>query len=348
MLNRESANNIWVVPGATGGDGSSDMPYGTVQEAVDAARPGETVLLTSGTYGSLTVQEKCGEKENPITITVDEEADVLVTGEWYFYGCSDFIVSGMAFKGTSGSALSMVGASERNVFKHIVIENCGAASNCMLFVGGSGCKENLFERITMSADEKSADMIGMMLSQSVDTEDTSIPVSKHQVVRYCSFAKFGTAVLAGSGDDIEDYGYPKVEDSHFVGCDEGVRIKAHGTMVKGALFEHCAAGVVHIEGVDTDITENRFNSCEYSVVALLGDITVHENCMVDAPIKVEVELCALPVIVHNNSFIFTEKSPVVHATGEGDFYALFSDNLFSNVGIILVVPSSGGADFCGL
>ena len=44
-----SGRTIHVAPGGTG-DGSEASPFGTVQEAVDAAGPGDTVLLTKGVY----------------------------------------------------------------------------------------------------------------------------------------------------------------------------------------------------------------------------------------------------------------------------------------------------------
>ncbi len=333
MLHRANKNNIWVSSAATSvGDGSAETPFSSISVAVEAAKPGETIILLPGEYTeSLSVNERSGNENNPITIMGDPEGEpVILRGEWYFYSASDFIVSNVTFKNTSNSALSIIGDSKRNIFKKIVFQNCGAVANCTLFVGGSGGEGNVFEACDFSMIEESADHIGIMLSQSIDEEDATIQLSRNSIVRYCTFDQFGTAILAGSGDDIQEYGYISVEDSRISNCREGVRIKSNGCSLKGMIFRNVTTAVVHVEGVDADIFDNRFEECPTALSCTFGEITIHENCFVSSGLSIDVEVCGLPIIAHNNSFIYTEPTKALTISGEGECFAVFSDNLFYN------------------
>lgn len=335
MINRASSKNIWVASAArSGGDGSKEAPFSSIQSAVDAAKPGETVILTAGEYTeSLSLNEKSGEENSPIIITGESEGAVTLLGEWYFYSVSDFIVSDLTFKKTANSAISIVGESKRNIFKKIHFDSCGSAANCTLFTGGSGGEGTVVEACRFTNSEESVDHIGVMFSQSIDEDDKTLSISKNMVLRYCSFSNMGTAILAGSGDEIEEYGYISIEDSLVENSAEGVRIKSNGTTVKGMIFRNVTKAVVHIEGVDADVFNNRFESCGKALYCSYGDITFHENTLLDTAIRIDVELCGLPVIVHNNTLSFTQERPAVEASGEGECYAVFSDNIFHNAAV---------------
>lgn len=345
MIHKASSKNIWVTANSNaGGDGSKESPFGSILEAVEAANPGETVILLAGTYKeSLSLNEKKGEENNPITLIGESDGDVIIEAEWYLYSVSDFIFSSLTFKNISNSAISIVGDSKRNIFKKIYFEECGTVSNCSFFMGGSGGEGNIIEACRFHNHVESVDHIGVMLSQSKDEEDASIAISKNMVVRYCSFSKMGTAILAGSGDDISDYGYISVEDTLIEDSHEGVRVKSNGTSVKGMIFRNVSTGIVHLEGVDLDICDNRFERCGTALLCSYGDITIHENCFIDSKLAIDVEVCGLPVIIHNNSFIFKKEQLFLSAKGEGDCYAVLSDNIFFNA----LVGSFTGVHFHG-
>lgn len=332
MINRASSKNIWVTAeGSIGGDGSKDTPFSSIQAAVEAAKPGETVVLQAGTYKeSLSLNEMSGEENAPITITGESEGAVTLLAEWYFYSVSDFIISDLTFKDVKNSAISIVGDSKRNIFKKIKFEDCGTIANCSFFTGGSGGEGNVIEACRFENSTESRDHIGVMFSQSKDEEDNSIAISRNMVLRYCSFSQMGTAILAGSGDDIAEYGYISIEDSLIENSYEGIRIKSNGTTVKGMIFHNVTTAILHVEGVDADINDNRFEKCAHAVLCSFGDITIHENCFIDSAFKVDVELCGLPVIVHNNSFVFSSPQTFLDSSGEGECYAVFSDNIFYN------------------
>jgi parallel beta-helix repeat protein len=71
------------------GSGTSAQPYCTIQAAVSAAAPGDTVVVASGTYAENVSVKHSGTSTAPITISVAPGASVKVTG-----GVHGFAVSG--------------------------------------------------------------------------------------------------------------------------------------------------------------------------------------------------------------------------------------------------------------
>ncbi|MGM0443972.1 MAG: hypothetical protein ACQEQV_07285 [Fibrobacterota bacterium] len=344
MLNRKDRRNIWVSPRAEeGGDGSEDSPFASVNEAVKAASPGETVVLRGGPYSqTVTLQDVRGELRSPIRIIADPDDEPAVfTASWYCYSIQNIVLSGIRFENTSAAALSIVGDSKFNIFKNIVLNNCGHEAECSLFTGGSGGVDNFFENIRIARREKDDTQIGILLSQSRDEEDDSIRVSRKGVVRYCDFENLGTAVVVGSGDEIDEFSYFKVEESRFTGCAEGVRIKANGTRVTDSLFRDCTHAVLHSSGFGIVVSGNRFDRCSSGVGAHFGDLAAHENCFVDSGISMKFEQCLLPDLFYNNSFVFTDSvSSCCSIEGSERCSALFSDNLFYNC----PVPDCSGVE----
>ncbi|MEM6566393.1 MAG: right-handed parallel beta-helix repeat-containing protein [Pseudomonadota bacterium] len=63
------ASTIYVDGNAkSGGDGSEDRPYATIQDAIDAAQPGTTIMVLEGTYYENLEIERSGTKDAPITL----------------------------------------------------------------------------------------------------------------------------------------------------------------------------------------------------------------------------------------------------------------------------------------
>lgn len=69
----ETDADVWVAPDGEG-DGSADAPFGDVEQALDAAEPGETVSLQSGEYRLNGITHGGGEPDAPIEITGPEDA----------------------------------------------------------------------------------------------------------------------------------------------------------------------------------------------------------------------------------------------------------------------------------
>jgi hypothetical protein len=84
-----SGSIIYVAPGGTGG-GSKDAPAGSIQKAVDGARPGDTVLIAPGTYRESVVVKNSGRPDAYILIKGEpgavldgsDEGFLARTGPW--------------------------------------------------------------------------------------------------------------------------------------------------------------------------------------------------------------------------------------------------------------------------
>jgi hypothetical protein len=73
---------IYVSPTGTG-TGSSTAPYGSIQSAVNAAAPGDTIYLRAGTYSPTSNIQitKSGTATSPITLRSYQKEKVILDGE---------------------------------------------------------------------------------------------------------------------------------------------------------------------------------------------------------------------------------------------------------------------------
>jgi hypothetical protein len=77
-----AAKNIYVSP--TGkGSGTLESPYGSIQDAVNAAAAGDTIFLRGGTYApSANIQvKKSGTRTAPISVRPYQNEKVVIDGE---------------------------------------------------------------------------------------------------------------------------------------------------------------------------------------------------------------------------------------------------------------------------
>ena len=77
-----AALEIFVSPDGTG-SGTLDAPYGSIQDAVDAASPGDTIFLREGTYApEANIQvSTSGTETAPISLRPYEGEAVVIDGE---------------------------------------------------------------------------------------------------------------------------------------------------------------------------------------------------------------------------------------------------------------------------
>ncbi|MDR0304289.1 MAG: hypothetical protein LBH98_05925 [Chitinispirillales bacterium] len=334
MIDKLSQKNIWVNPCAvSGGDGSFDFPYSKIQTAINEAAAGSTIVLFPGIYEeNLTVRDLCGLPETPITITAfcRNGEKVVSCSEWYFYSVKDFIIKGITFEKTSGSAISMVGEFHRNSIKDCVFNECGETSECAVFFGGSGGDGNVVENCKFNAPKNCESHIAVMVSQSVDLEDDSIACSKNMSVRLCDFENCITAVAAGSGDDISFMSSAhEICDNLFKNCKNAINLKTDATRIFGNIFRSNEIAINHISGLENEIFENRFENCRNAVICK-EDATIGGNLFVDSKISAigKEGGKSLSVLICENTFVSSGKELTKAVICEENLPLFVTKNIF--------------------
>ena len=126
------------------GPGTADAPYSSIEYALKSAKPGDTIIVKSGTYRrhhpsvnrrAVLTENVHGTAEFPITIKADVGADVVLTGDypngslgstgWEIIDSSYINIIGIRFDNFTGPGLD-IGASKPGGSHHITVEYCTA------------------------------------------------------------------------------------------------------------------------------------------------------------------------------------------------------------------------------
>lgn len=73
-----SAGDLYVAPGGTG-NGTAGAPFGRVQQALDVAQPGDTIILRPGTYNEPARSVRSGGAGQPITVEAEQPGSAILT-----------------------------------------------------------------------------------------------------------------------------------------------------------------------------------------------------------------------------------------------------------------------------
>ncbi|HEX3485130.1 MAG TPA: FG-GAP-like repeat-containing protein [Micropepsaceae bacterium] len=130
----QPANYLWVsANAASGGDGSHDHPFNTIQQAVDLAGAGTAVMVTAGEYHE-NVQlptHTLGTATAPTWLVSADGAGAAkilapsnTVGAIYGYGTDNYVVNGFAIEGgKNGIQFSQSGSNFSNMVQNILVEN---------------------------------------------------------------------------------------------------------------------------------------------------------------------------------------------------------------------------------
>ena len=95
----------FVAPNGSG-NGTSTAPFGRIQDAINAAQPGDVVVIAPGIYNEIITSVRNGTAQLPITVRArDGRGTVTVTssGRVLGVGHTDFIVDGLVLDGQFGA-----------------------------------------------------------------------------------------------------------------------------------------------------------------------------------------------------------------------------------------------------
>ncbi len=142
---------LYVGPDVTGGDGTLEAPYDTIQEALDQALPGDTVLLLPGRYAGGEVRiTNSGAPDAPITIrSLKRHEAVFENTQLHFGYCSYLRLEGIKLVNPPHEGLR-IGEHARHCefVDNLIIRETEGGGHAVAIVGPGAC-DNLFERNTI-------------------------------------------------------------------------------------------------------------------------------------------------------------------------------------------------------
>ena len=128
------AQQAWhVSPGGTG-SGASSAPFGRIQQGIQAAQPGDTVLVAPGTYGESLATVRAGSQGLPITVKASQgRGTVIVTraARTLQVSHADVVVDGLVFDSqyAAADAVTIASSSHRFVLRNAEVRR--TARDCV-------------------------------------------------------------------------------------------------------------------------------------------------------------------------------------------------------------------------
>ncbi|MFN8060139.1 MAG: choice-of-anchor Q domain-containing protein [Vicinamibacterales bacterium] len=105
LASTAGASTIYVAPGGTG-SGTSGAPFGLIQDALQAAQPGDTIVVRDGTYGESLHSVRAGAPAAPIVLKAEQKGGALVhtsAGTVLRIDHADLQVEGLVLDGDYGN-----------------------------------------------------------------------------------------------------------------------------------------------------------------------------------------------------------------------------------------------------
>ncbi|MBN1127450.1 MAG: right-handed parallel beta-helix repeat-containing protein [Chitinispirillaceae bacterium] len=285
MFDQSDPSILWVEPTAAfNGDGTGDRPFQTIDRALSAVRPGNTIVLKPGVYSHTVTVEVSGTTHQPVRIVAENGAEVRAAN-WFFYDVNNVIVSGLAFRDVPNGAISVIGACRHNRFEELTFIDCGAGemSSCTMFFGGSGGACNVVEncRFERSGDAPSrgGPFIALMVAEG--DADSGAAIMNH-LFRKNYFVNYTSGIVLGTGDAPRgQYGHI-VEYNTFERCSgDTLLIKCGDTQVRGNLVRECAGTAIAVRaGANSVVERNRVVNGVHGISMAGPGHTVANNCLV--------------------------------------------------------------------
>jgi hypothetical protein len=279
---------IWAAPGeGVSGNGSHDEPYTSVRRASERLTPGATLALKGGVYRGPVSLEIAGAADRPIRVmAAPGEAVIIQESSWYLYDSSDVILSGLRFVNAPETALSIIGACQRNCFDSLQFKNCGSGSagGSAIFFGGAGARCNVVQNceFTLPAHRPgdAGERVGVMVSEG--DESDFLTLNRNLVFRKSRFVNYDFGVIIGSrGSHAGRFGHV-IEHNVFDNCRfSAIRVNCGDITIRNNYMRRCAGAAIAMSmGSDISVLDNRIEECGIGIEIMDRGHTVQQNCLV--------------------------------------------------------------------
>ncbi len=221
--------SIHVAPGAEGGDGTPERPFGSIAAACSKARPGDRVLLANGEYefGEETL-ECAGAPDAPIAIApASADGATIVRSRLWLARCSYVHIEGLRFHEPPGGYITLGPHSRHNVVRNTVGIRESQGGGTGISVSGPGAQRNLFENNLVALNRGG---VGLNISCQ--------RYNWHQTIRGNDISGCYYGVQTGGGS------YPTAPPGYH--------------LIEGNVFHDNWKDGVHTKGTDQIIVGNHF------------------------------------------------------------------------------------------
>jgi hypothetical protein len=276
-----SQSNIYVDKNGSGGDGSFDRPFQKIQQAIDIAVAGNTVLIRGGTYNEHIAIRKSGEPDKKIVIKNYQDEAVTIDGAgielWNWSGIVDI-------QGEGNSQISNITISGINV------KNSFSAGFFIVQANN----------ITLeNSSSESSSSSGIAVWKSND-----ITIDNNTVTQACSGSNFGSGVqidesitiaftessIVSNNTVSDNAGKPNNEG--YIEGGEGIDVKQGSqgiSVINNHVFDINGSIGIYIDAWDTDtsgisVSNNFVHDISDTGIAMaterggvLSDIYVNNN-----------------------------------------------------------------------
>lgn len=237
-----AGRSFHVRPGAEGGDGSAEAPFGTISAATERARPGDTIIIASGEYdpGEATI-ECSGAPGAPITIRAEAPLKTVLTNtRLRFERCSYLEIRDIHFTDIR-SIFLYIGPYCRHcsVIGNVAERRTEGGGNAISVIG-PGSQYNLFEGNTIA-----------LTRGAVGININCQRYNRHQTLRNNDISGCYYGCQSGGGS------YPTAPPGYHI--------------IEGNTFHDNWKDGVHTKGTDQIITGNHFyNNTGHAITTRYG------------------------------------------------------------------------------
>ena len=211
------------------GDGSKGRPFATLERAIAALRPGDTVIVGDGQYRESVTVSVLAPAAAPVTIRSEtKHGAVIVEGRISLEDCAHVRIEGLKF--VASPAAVLFGADARHcVASDCLLVTAEGKPDSTISVTGPSASHNLIEACVLRG--RGRKRVGIQLNCQ--------RFNQHCIVRRCVVSGHYYAVQTGGGSyPTAPPGFHVIEDCDFFENKDGVHHKMTDCIVRNCDLHH--------------------------------------------------------------------------------------------------------------